>query len=198
MIDKRDVQAFFDRLAPEWDAGLVRNETVIGRILDNAGVQPGCRVLDVACGTGVLFGDYLRRGAAQVTAIDLSPEMAARAAEKAAGTQITVLCGDVEADPAVRAGAPYDVVMVYNAFPHFPDPERLITHLSGLLAEGGVLTVAHGMSREKIDAHHHGSASKVSMGLMPAEQLAGIFGRYLDVTAVISDEDMYQVAGKRR
>ena len=55
-----------------------------------------------------------------------------------------------------------------------------------------------GMSREKIDAHHHGSASKVSMGLMPAEQLAGIFGRYLDVTAVISDEDMYQVAGKRR
>ena len=88
--------------------------------------------------------------------------------------------------------------MVYNAFPHFPDAERLITHLSGLLAEGGVLTVAHGMSREKIDAHHHGSASKVSMGLMPAEQLAGIFGRYLDVTAVISDEDMYQVAGKRR
>ena len=88
--------------------------------------------------------------------------------------------------------------MVYNAFPHFPDPERLITHLSGLLAEGGVLTVAHGMSREKIDAHHHGSASKVSMGLMPAEQLAGIFGRHLDVTAVISNEDMYQVAGKRR
>ena len=85
MIDKRDVQAFFDRLAPEWDAGLVRNETVIGRILDNAGVQPGCRVLDVACGTGVLFGDYLRRGTAQVTAIDLSPEMAARAAERPPG-----------------------------------------------------------------------------------------------------------------
>ena len=54
------------------------------------------------------------------------------------------------------------------------------------------------MSREQIDAHHHGSASKVSMGLMPAEQLAGIFGRHLDVTAVISDEDMYQVAGMRK
>ena len=37
MIDKRDVQAFFDRLAPDWDAGMVRNEAVIARILDNAG-----------------------------------------------------------------------------------------------------------------------------------------------------------------
>ncbi len=83
MIDKRDVQAFFDRLAPGWDAELVRNEPVIAAILDNAGVQPGVRVLDVACGTGVLFRDYTARQAGHVTAIDLSPEMAARAAEKA-------------------------------------------------------------------------------------------------------------------
>ena len=81
MIDKRDVQAFFDRLAPDWDAGMVRNEAVIARILDNAGVCEGCTVLDVACGTGVLFGDYVMRGAARVTAVDLSPEMAARAVE---------------------------------------------------------------------------------------------------------------------
>ena len=91
MIDKRDVQAFFDRLAPDWDAGMVRNEAVIARILDNAGVCEGCTVLDVACGTGVLFGDYVRRGAVQVTAIDLSPEMAARAAAKVGGAPVTVL-----------------------------------------------------------------------------------------------------------
>ena len=50
MIDKRDVQAFFDRLAPDWDAGMVRNEVVIARILDNAGVCEGCTVLDDATG----------------------------------------------------------------------------------------------------------------------------------------------------
>lgn len=133
MIDKRDVQEFFDRLAPDWDAGMVRNEAVIARILDNAGVCEGCTVLDVACGTGVLFGDYVKRGAARVTAVDLSPEMAARAAEKAAGTQITVVCGDVEDSAAVRDSGPYDVVMVYNAFPHFPDPAGLIRTLAELV-----------------------------------------------------------------
>lgn len=194
MIDKADVIEFFDRCAPSWDAGLIRSDRKINIILDNAGVREGSRVLDVACGTGVLIPDYIRRGA-DVTGIDISPEMIKLAERKYAGTGVRFICGDIE---TADVGQGFDAIVVYNAFPHFPDPERLIFRLSGLLAEGGVLTVAHGMSREKIDAHHHGSASKVSMGLMPAEQLAGIFGRHLDVTAVISDEDMYQVAGKRK
>lgn len=194
MIDKADVIEFFDRRAPSWDAELIRSDRKINIILDNAGVREGSRVLDVACGTGVLIPDYIRRGA-DVTGIDISPEMIKLAERKYAGTGVRFICGDIE---TADVGQGFDAIVVYNAFPHFPDPERLIFRLSGLLAEGGVLTVAHGMSREKIDAHHHGSASKVSMGLMPAEQLAGIFGRHLDVTAVISDEDMYQVAGKRR
>lgn len=194
MIEKADIIEFFDRRAPSWDAELIRSDRKINIILDNAGVREGSRVLDVACGTGVLMPDYLSRGA-EVTGIDISPEMIKLAEQKYAGTGVRFICGDVE---AADVGQDFDAIVVYNAFPHFPDPERLIFRLSGLLAEGGILTVAHGMSREKIDAHHHGSASKVSIGLMPAEQLAEIFGRHLDVTAVISDEDMYQVAGKRR
>ena len=75
-MKQQDVIEFFDQAAAGWDAQLRRNEPVIARILDNAGVRGGVRVLDVACGTGVLIPDYLQRGAAQVTAIDISPEMA--------------------------------------------------------------------------------------------------------------------------
>ena len=57
MIDKRDVIAFFDKRAAAWDAEMIRHEPVIQAILDNAGVGNGVRVLDVACGTGVLFPD---------------------------------------------------------------------------------------------------------------------------------------------
>lgn len=194
MIEKSDVIEFFDRCAPSWDAELIRSDRKINIILDNAGVRQGSRVLDVACGTGVLISDYISRSA-EVTGIDISPEMIKLAEQKYVGTGVRFICGDVE---TTDVGQGFDAIVVYNAFPHFPDPERLISHLAGLLAEGGILTVAHGMSREKIDAHHHGSASKVSIGLMPAGQLAEIFGRYLNVTTVISDEDMYQVAGQRQ
>ena len=39
-------------------------------------------------------------------------------------------------------------------------------------------------------------AQSVSNGLMAAEELSKLFGKYLEVTAVISDERMYQVVGK--
>lgn len=133
MIDKADVIEFFDRCAPSWDAGLIRSDRKINIILDNAGVREGSRVLDVACGTGVLIPDYIRRGA-DVTGIDISPEMIKLAERKYAGTGVRFICGDIE---TADVGQGFDAIVVYNAFPHFPDPERLITHLSGLLAEGG-------------------------------------------------------------
>lgn len=76
-MNQREVIAFFNRCAPEWDAANIRDDGKIGFILDAAGIRPGCSVLDVACGTGVLFPDYLARGVSRVTGVDISPEMPA-------------------------------------------------------------------------------------------------------------------------
>ena len=156
-MDKKDVIAFFDRCAPTWDAEMIKSDVKIGRILDNAEVGADMDILDVACGTGVMFDYYLDRYVASVTGIDISPEMAKIAAEKYAGeSKVQVICGDVEEYAFDRK---FDRIVVYNAFPHFPYPKRLIKILANLLKEGGRLTVAHGMSREAIDNHHSGSAS---------------------------------------
>ena len=193
-MNKNDVIAFFDHMASHWDADMIRDDAVIAKILDGAGVEAGARVLDVACGTGVLIPDYLRRGVASVTAVDISPEMVRIAKEKFPQENVTVLCGDIE---HITLDQSFDCIVVYNAFPHFPDPERLIATLSGLLAPGGTLTVAHGMSRAKIDRHHEGAASKVSVGLMHEDRLADIFAKHLQVTVKISDDRMYQVTGTK-
>ncbi len=191
-MNKQDVIAFFDRLAPQWDADMIRHDDIIGKILDMGQVRGGCDVLDVACGTGVLFPDYLQRGVASLTAVDISPEMVKIARSKF--PQVEVFCGDVQ---DVDFGRQFDCIMVYNAFPHFPEPEKLIERLSALLKSGGTLTVAHGMSRAEIDHHHEGAASKVSVGLMHEEELAKIFAKHLTVTDIISDARMYAVCGKK-
>ena len=193
-MHKQDVITFFDRLAPQWDADMIRSDAIIGKIMDGAGIASGLDVLDVACGTGVLFPDYLARQVGSVTAVDISPEMVKIAASKYPDEDITVLCADVE---HWKSGKLFDCVMVYNAFPHFPDPENLIATLSKLLKPGGTLTVAHGMSRAAIDARHAGGASKVSVGLMHEDALAAIFEKHLTVTVKISDDQMYQVTGRK-
>ena len=192
-MEQQEVIRFFDRCAPSWDADLVRNEAVISAILDNAGVKAGVDVLDVACGTGVLFSDYLQRGVASLTAIDISPEMVKIAQQKF--PEVRVLCGDVEQTVFDQC---FDVIMIYNAFPHFPDPARLIGCLARWVKPGGRLSVAHGMSREMLNHHHSGTASRVSVDLLEENELAALFAPYFDVDTVISDERMYQVAGRRR
>jgi demethylmenaquinone methyltransferase/2-methoxy-6-polyprenyl-1,4-benzoquinol methylase len=194
-MEKKDIIAFFDRCAPTWDADMIKNDLIIGKILDNAEVEAGQHILDVACGTGVMFDYYLDRGVSSVTGIDISPEMAKIAEGKFAGNEkVTVICGDVE---EVKFDRQFDRIVVYNAFPHFPKPKRLIKILAGLLKEGGRLTVAHGMSREAIDRHHEGRASKVSVGLIHEDALAAIFRRHLQLTVKISNDRMYQVTGQK-
>lgn len=212
-ISKADVVAFFDELASSWDAAQIREEDKITAILDAAGVRKGVKVLDVACGTGVLVPDYLEREVASVTGVDISEEMIKIAKSKflsqesdgtcANGittvkdydgncTKIEFICADVE---EVNLETDYDVCMVYNAFPHFPNPAKLIGTLASYLKTGGRLTVAHSMSRKQLDSHHAGPAAKVSNGLMSEEDLAKLFGAYFDVDVKISNDQMYIVSG---
>ncbi len=193
-MNKQDIIEFFDRLAPQWDTDMIRHDHIIAAILDGAEITAGKKVLDVACGTGVLVPDYLARNVASVTGVDISAEMVKIAAKKFPQENVAFRNLDVEVLPE---DTPYDAIMVYNAFPHFPDPEGLIAKLSRLLVPGGTLTVAHGMSRAAIDHHHEGTASKVSLGLMHEDKLEAIFSKHLTVTVKISDDHMYQVTGKK-
>jgi demethylmenaquinone methyltransferase/2-methoxy-6-polyprenyl-1,4-benzoquinol methylase len=193
-MNKKAVISFFDRLAPQWDADMIRHDDIIGTILDGAQVRSGKRILDVACGTGVLFPDYLARDVVNLTAVDISPEMVRIAAGKYDDPRVQVCCGDVE---TMDFDEKFDCIVIYNAFPHFPEPARLIETLSRLLNPGGTLTVAHGMSRAAIDRHHEGRASKVSVGLIHEDALAAIFRRHLKLTVKISNDRMYQVTGQK-
>lgn len=189
-MNKQDIIEFFDRLAPRWDADMIKSDAIIAAIFQNAGIRPGIRVLDVACGTGVLIPYYLAQAVESVTAVDISPEMTKIAREKFPQGNVSIICGDIE---NIQMEQSFDCIMVYNAFPHFPDPENLIRTLSGMLSPGGMLTIAHGMSRAHIDAHHRGTASKVSVGLMHEDKLAALLEKYLRVTTKISNDTMYQL-----
>jgi len=188
-MNKQDVISFFDSCAPTWDAEMIKSDEIIEDILNRANIRNGTRVLDVACGTGVLFPYYITRGA-DVTGIDISPEMVKIARRNF--PDIRTLCADA-LDISFPCG--FDSIMVYNAFPHFPNPHEAVRALASHLNPCGVLTVAHGMGREMINRHHEGAASRVSLGLMEANILAEIFGEFLDVTTIVDEADRYIVCG---
>ena len=191
-MDKKDVIAFFDEMAEIWDGMQIRNEDVIAEILAEGGIRQGVKVLDIACGTGVLFPDYLSLGA-EITGIDISENMVKAAKEKF--PEVRVICGDAA---EYNFEDEFDAVMIYNAFPHFTEPEKLIKNLSGSLKEKGRLTVAHGISEKELAECHSGRAKNISVPLVKKEVLAEMLNHYFDVDVLISDERMYMVSGVKK
>lgn len=189
-MNKKDIASFFDFKAKTWDDELIINDDVVEAILQNGGVGEGTDILDIACGTGVLFPYYYEKGVASVTGIDISTEMVKIAKEKFPGA--TVIKGDAEGFPFEKE---FDVIMIYNAFPHFMNPDALFENLDKYLKNGGRISVAHGMSKEEIDECHKGAAHKVSNKLPKAEELSLIMGEYFKIDTIISDSQMYQVSG---
>lgn len=195
-MSKEEIIAYFDRCASTWDAETIRSDEKIAAILDCGGIQKGVRVLDVACGTGVLFPDYLQRNIGALVGVDISPEMAKLAAAKFNDPRVQVLCTDAQ-DLAVAE--PFDCIMIYDAFPHFPEPEKLIAHLVSCLTDGGRLTIAHSMSRSQIDAYHNVvGATGVSMDLIHEDKLAQLLSPWFSVDTVVADDEKYIVSGTKR
>lgn len=193
IVNTADIISFFNERADRWDSMQERNEEVIEKILDLGGIRLGTAVLDVACGTGILFPDYKKRNVASVTGIDFSPKMVKIAENKFC--DIDVICADASAYVFEKQ---FDAVMIYNAFPHFTEPEKLIANLAKAVKRGGRLSIAHGTGREELDKFHAANAGGISNRLPEKEDVAVMLSSYFDVDIMISDETMYMVSGMRK
>lgn len=193
-MDKSKVVEFFDFCASKWDAEMIRDDARIEEILDYAGVKEGTKVLDVACGTGVLIPDYLARNVKSITGVDISREMIKIAEGKFNLPNVNFICADVE-ELELQG---FDVCVVYNAFPHFENPARLIENLATKLKCGGRLTVAHGMSREEINARHENVPAGVSNKLLESSELQKMFAPFFDVDVCLENSEIYVVSGVKK
>lgn len=102
----------------------------------------GARALDVGCGGGIL-SESLARAGAEVTAIDLSPEVIEVARLHLLESALTVdyrLLG-VEA-LAAESPATFDLVSCMEMLEHVPDPRSVVEACARLLRPGGCLFVS--------------------------------------------------------
>ncbi len=191
-MDKENIKEFFNNFASTWDNEPIADREIIDTILDNANIKNNIDILDVACGTGVMFPFYLERSVKSITAVDLSPEMVKIA--KAKFPQAEIFCDDAE---NINFDKQFDVIMIYNAFPHFPEPQKVIENLAKHLKNNGRISIAHGLSKKELDEIHMKSAGYVSNILPECDELAEMLEPYFNVDIMISNDKMYQVSGTK-
>ena len=107
------------------------------RLVDLAGVGPGSRVLDLACGTGDIAFEAVRRGAA-VVGLDITPRMIelARVKPEAAG-RVSWTVADMTALPVTSTS--FDVITTGYGLRNVPDLPRALSEMHRVLRAGGVV-----------------------------------------------------------
>lgn len=192
--------AFFDNFAETWDSYRNTNPQILEQLMQLANIPSGAKVLDVGSGTGVLL-PYLHAAVGaegEITAVDFSEKMLAKAQEKFVALQnVNYIVGDVlELDLAPEA---YDVVICLNFFPHLHTrKEEFIRKMHPTLKAGGSLIIMHDISREKVNSIHRDS-SVVTEHRLPEAETVGEMLKACDYKNVYAYEDatLYFVKGHK-
>ena len=189
------VQEFFDRLAPNWDEGSEDSLPHIGELLSRLSIKPGSRVLDLACGTGIISGPLHDLFDADVTGLDISSEMIRIAEEKHRDKEgVRFLAGDFYSESFPE---PFDWVVCHNAYPHFVDRDAFVERLYDVLKEGGEFVVFHSLGRKRLSRHHDGLAPTISRDLDPVETEAEAFRQRFTILETDESETHFWIHGRK-
>jgi 2-polyprenyl-6-hydroxyphenyl methylase/3-demethylubiquinone-9 3-methyltransferase len=135
----------FDALAQRWwdpdgpqKALHALNPPRLAYVAERASLRDAA-VLDIGCGGGLL-SEALARSGAQVTAIDLAPNLLKVARLHGLESGIKVAYREIAAEAlAVESPAAFDAVTCMEMLEHVPDPGAIIHACATLLKPGGRL-----------------------------------------------------------
>lgn len=200
-------RAFFDERAEKWDAMISAQHAVrLRQIIETLPIASDAHILDVGCGTGVLFpilADILDTQGL-VVAADVSFAMLreTRARINALRQQRSLpaqllLQADITHPPIHHSS--FDWVICNSCFPHFLDQQGATTTMARLLRPKGALVICHTESRNAINELHRTVGGAVGGHELPdASEMARLVENAgLSLDTLTDEPDRYLLLAHR-
>ena len=114
------------------------------QLLDRVAIAPDARVLDIACGSGIVARTVARRlgPAGRVIGLDASPAMLAAARRASEAERLAIEWREGDAQELPFADASFDLVLCQHGLQFFPNRARALAEMHRVLAPGGHVAVA--------------------------------------------------------
>jgi ubiquinone/menaquinone biosynthesis C-methylase UbiE len=143
---KNDLAALFDKLVPVYDAAGPKMFTNFGRqLVDRAGIPPGSRILDAACGKGAVMFPALEAAgpSGEVLGIDISPAMVQWLAEEIQRRSIRNARAQVmDAEALEFPPNVFDYILCGLGIFFFPQVDLALAEFLRVLKPGGGIAVS--------------------------------------------------------
>lgn len=188
-----NVKEFFDSVASSWDKRERKSYDELNSFIkEYVPIKEGMKALDLACGTGIITNILYNITNREIDAVDISSEMIKCAISKNNNPNIHFICDDF-----LNINGEYDIIVCFNAFPHFVDVESFKNKAYELLNDNGYLVIIHNLSRKELDSHHSFLSSDISRSLKPINIEALAFKDLFNVERIIDNDEMILMVLKK-
>jgi len=179
---ERIKQEFTQQAASFSASASLTDQAQVARLVDAVGDAARGRVLDVACGPGIVTA-ALAAVAAEVVGLDLTPEMLTKARErcaKAGRTNVVFQEGSATALPF--ADGSFDAAVTRLSFHHFLAPADVLAEMLRVVKPGGIVAVADVVGTEQPDKAALQNAIEIlrdpsHVRMLAASELLALFAR---------------------
>ena len=142
-----ELSALKTRLRATWiagDFGQIAKYSAGGaeEFIKRLNLQPGTKVLDVACGTGNLSLPAARAGAV-VTGVDIAPNLIEQARENAKREGLNAQFDEGDAEALTYADGSFDVIVTMFGAMFAPRPEVTAAEMKRVVRPGGLIAMAN-------------------------------------------------------
>lgn len=185
----KKIEEFFNKLAESWDGRENHTEDERIKLLNKLCIHQNDKVIDIACGTGIISGLLFDITKTDVVGVDLSENMIKVAIDKYKDNpKIKFLQKDLLTD---EINQKFDYAVIYNAYPHFLDPSTLAKRLSEILNVGGRFAVIHSLGVDELNHHHEYLPDGVARDILSSKEEALNFSKYFNIT--IAEDDIHSI-----
>ncbi|EJU24544.1 ribosomal protein L11 methyltransferase-like protein [Peptoanaerobacter stomatis] len=187
-----DIKEFFNIKASNWDNESKADDNLLKAIFEITGIKNNMKVLDIGCGTGVLFGSLLKYAPSEIVGVDISDKML-EIARKKYGHFDNIKFKNM--DVLELDENDFDIVYIYNAYPHIMDVEKLKSKLKQICKSGARIVIVHGMSRNFIENIHKNVGNNISRTLRNVKTETKFWEDVLDIDIAIDTDKFYMLSG---
>jgi ubiquinone/menaquinone biosynthesis C-methylase UbiE len=153
----------FEKWAENWEVS-AESKVVAGIFVKELIGKNSKFILDLACGKGIMR-DYLCSNLPEAKIVYVDKAFAMIKGLKEIYPGELAIRGEGENIPFGEDK--FDVVIIFNSFPHFMDKRRTISECYRVLRKGGRLIVGHSMTPKEINQLHKDVGPEVAEHKLP-------------------------------
>lgn len=137
----------FNELSSQWKENIPEKNYIIAKeIIENLNIVKGQSLLDVACGTGILYPILRNADLSKYIAIDIAEKMVNEFLKFYPDTDVRLM--DFEEEVIFKEG--FDYIIIFNSIPHFYNLNNVFKNAYNNLNAGGKFIIVHCRTREEL------------------------------------------------